>query len=282
MDSSSTGRFFRDYLHGKYKEDGYQVLYKVHGIGAGLGYRYITGPKKEGATKGKYYQEVPVEKLSSDYKGDESAISNFFNMAAEFGNCRLEGGVGLRSGKKPEKLLQQILEIGTEKKDLVLDFFAGSGTTGAVAHKMERQYILLEQMEYFHDLPEARLKNVIVGDQTGISKDIGWKGGGSFTYTELMPLNEKYVREIEGAKSKKDIEKIWKEIQKNGFLSYKIDPKKFKEGVKDFAELELGDQKKFILESLAMNMLYVNYNDIDDKDYKVSKEDKELNKEFYE
>ena len=96
-----------------------------------------------------------------------------------------------------------------------------------------------------------------------------------------MPLNEKYVREVESAKSKKTIEKIWKEIQKNGFLSYKVDLKKFNKNAKDLAGLDLEDQKEFILESLDKNMLYVNYGDIDDKDYKVSKEDKNLNKEFY-
>src|SRR3990167_2036293 len=92
---------------------------------------------------------------------------------------------------------------------------------------MKRQYILIEQMDYIHDLPEARLKDVIAGDQTGISKAVGWKGGGSFVYAELMPLNEKFVREIEAAKSEKEVLKIWEAIQKNGFVSYRIDPKKF-------------------------------------------------------
>ncbi len=78
-----------------------------------------------------------------------------------------EGGVILKNGKKPEKLLQRILDISTEKDDIVLDFFAGAGTTGAVAHKMGRRYILVEQMDYIHNLPEARLINVIKGDQNG-------------------------------------------------------------------------------------------------------------------
>ena len=99
LDSSSTGRFYRDYLDGRVSDDGLGVLYKVDGIGSGLGYRYITGPKREGATKGKYYQEVPTEKLTSDFEGDEMAIPNFYDMAANFGNCRHEGGVELRSGK---------------------------------------------------------------------------------------------------------------------------------------------------------------------------------------
>ena len=185
------------------------------------------------------------------------------------------------TGQKPEQLLARILELTTNRGDIVIDYHAGTGTTGATAHKMGRQYILAEQMDYIHDLPEARLKKVIDGEQGGISKDVKWKGGGSFVYAELMPLNEKYVREIRDAKTKKDIEKIWKEIQKSGFLSYKIDPKKFNKEIKSFVDLDLENQKKFILESLDENMLYVNYSDVNNKDYKVSKEDKDLNKGFY-
>ena len=75
-------------------------------------------------------------------------------------------------GQKPESLLQRIVEMITEKNDIVLDFFGGSGTTGAVAHKMGRQYILIEQMDYIKDLPEARLRKVIDGEQGGISKSV--------------------------------------------------------------------------------------------------------------
>lgn len=184
-------------------------------------------------------------------------------------------------GQKPEKLLQRIIESATDKGDLILDFQAGTGTTGAVAHKLGRQYILIEQMDYIHDLPEARLKNVITGDQSGISKSVDWKGGGSFVYAELMPLNEKFVREIEDAKNEKEVLKIWESIQKNGFVSYRVDPKKFDESAKEFADLDLAKQKKFVLESLDANMLYVNYGDIDDKEYAVDADDKKMNKEFY-
>lgn len=185
------------------------------------------------------------------------------------------------NGQKPEALLKRVLEMSTNEGDIVLDYHAGTGTTGAAAHKMKRQYILIEQMDYIHDLPEARLKDVIAGDQTGISKSVGWKGGGSFVYSELMPLNEKFVREIEAAKNEKEALKIWEAIQKNGFVSYRIDPKKFDENAKEFADLDLAKQKKFVLESLDANMLYVNYGDIGDKEYGVGQEDKKLNSEFY-
>ncbi|MCK5320024.1 site-specific DNA-methyltransferase, partial [Candidatus Parcubacteria bacterium] len=88
----------------------------------------------------------------------------------------------LFSNPKPETFIKRIMELATKENDIVLDFFAGSGTTGAVAHKMNRQYILIEQMDYIHKLPEARLKKVIDGEQGGISKLVNWHGGGNFVY----------------------------------------------------------------------------------------------------
>lgn len=96
-----------------------------------------------------------------------------------------EGGVQLRGGKKPERLMRRILQLATNEGDLVVDFFLGSGTTAAVAHKMGRKYIGIEQMDYIKHITTQRLINVIGGDTTGISKEQGWAGGGAFTYAEL-------------------------------------------------------------------------------------------------
>ncbi len=190
-----------------------------------------------------------------------------------------EGGVKLKNGKKPERLLRRIIEMNSEKNDIILDFFAGSGTTGAVAHKMNRQYILVEQMDYIHDLPEARLKNVIKGDQTGISKDVNWKGGGSFVYTELLEWNNKYIRELESVKTKSDIKKIKTKLEKEAFYKYQIDTSKFDN--KKFDKLSEKEQKEVLIDVLDMNHLYVNIDSINDATFSVSKEDKELNKKFY-
>lgn len=183
------------------------------------------------------------------------------------------------NGQKPESLLKRIISLATEERDLVLDYHAGTGTTGAVAHKMNRQYILVEQMDYIHDLPEARLKNVIKGDQTGISKDVNWKGGGSFVYTELLEWNNKYVRELESAKTKSDIKKIETKIEKEAFYKYQIDTSKFNN--KDFDKLTEKEQKQVLIDVLDMNHLYVNLDSINDTTFAVSKEDRELNKKFY-
>lgn len=92
-------------------------------------------------------------------------------------------------GQKPEDLLKRVLLIATNKNDLVLDFHLGSGTTCAVAHKMGRRYIGIEQMDYIEDITVERMKKVIEGEQGGISKAIEWSGGGSFVYAELKELN---------------------------------------------------------------------------------------------
>ena len=281
LSSSSTGRFFRDHITGRYKDDGYGVLYKVHGIGSILGYRYITGPQKSGATKGKYYQEIPLGKKQENFIGDDKAISNFFDMAADFGNCRHEGGVELRSGKKPEVLLSKIIKMGSKVGDLFMDFHLGTGTSCAVAHKMGRQYIGIEQLNYGENDSVVRLKNVINGDQTGISKAVDWKDGSDFVYLEMAKWNENFAEKINKAKSAKELIKIWEEMKQKAFLSYKVDPKTIDKNVKYFTELSLIDQKRFLLESIDKNQMYINYSEIDDEDYAVSKDDKKLNKEFY-
>ncbi len=89
-----------------------------------------------------------------------------------------EGNVKLKRGKKPERLLKRIIEMSTEKNDIVLDFFSGTGTTCAVAHKLHRQYIGIEQLDYGENDSKVRLQNVINGDRTGISRSVNWLGGG--------------------------------------------------------------------------------------------------------
>jgi adenine-specific DNA-methyltransferase len=104
------------------------------------------------------------------------------------GGVGQEGGVLFPNGKKPEKLLQRIIGMCTREGDWVLDSFAGSGTTGAVAHKMGRRWIMIELGEHCHTHVIPRMKQVIDGiDQGGISKAVQWKGGGGFRYYRLAP-----------------------------------------------------------------------------------------------
>jgi len=111
---ASAGEFFELYLSDRKAEDGLGCLYKVQGIGEdGLGYRYISGPKKESANKGKFYSGIPLKrleelKLGKSYK--YLPVSNFYDFAGSFGNCRLEGGVDFKGGKKPEALLETLIK----------------------------------------------------------------------------------------------------------------------------------------------------------------------------
>ena len=182
---------------------------------------------------------------------------------------------------KPEFLLKTIIEIGTKPGELVLDFFLGSGTTCAVAHKMQRQYIGIEQMDYVEDVTTKRLQKVIQGEQGEISQEVDWKGGGTFIFCELMRWNENWVEKINKAKTQKEVIELWNSLKKSPFLSYKVEPSKIDESVDDFNKLSFLDQKKFLIEVLDKNQLYVNFSEIDDTEYKVSKADKELNNSFY-
>ena len=182
---------------------------------------------------------------------------------------------------KPEKLIKRIIELSTKGDDIVLDFFLGSGTTTAVAHKIKRRYIGIDQMDYIENVIVERMKKVINGEQGGISKSVNWQGGGDFIYCELMKLNEKYIDKIKKAKTTKQLLDIWNTMKEKAFLSYKVDIKQFDENVNEFEELDLENQKKFLIECLDKNQLYINLSEIDDTEYEISKEDKELNKQFY-
>ena len=190
-----------------------------------------------------------------------------------------EGGVSLRKGKKPEKLISRILELTTNENDIVLDYHLGSGTTSAVAHKLNRQYIGVEQMDYIENKVISRLRNVIQGEEKGISKSINWKGGGEFVYCELKNDALDFRNNIINAKSSEELIELFNLAKMSSFLSYRIDSKKLKE--KEFLELSFAEQKQLLLEIIDNNNLYVNYNNIDDSTYSISEQDKKLNKEFY-
>jgi len=190
------------------------------------------------------------------------------------------------STPKPERLLQRILQIGSTEGDLVLDFVAGSATTGAVSLKMNRQFILSEQMDYSESITLERIKKVIAGEQGGISKSVNWQGDGDFIYCELMKYNQAFMERIQAAKSSDELVQIWREMAEGSFLNWYVNPEVPDEAVKDFEELGKGEnglekQKRLLAELLDKNQLYVNLSEIDDAMFKVSEEDKALNKAFY-
>lgn len=182
---------------------------------------------------------------------------------------------------KPENLIKSILEVSTEEGDIVLDYHLGSGTTAAVAHKMNRKYIGIEQMDYIQTLDVERLKKVILGEQGGISQAVNWQGGGSFVYCELAKSNQNFIDEIEVVRSLDKLFDIWKRIQATGFLSWKVNPKLIDENAKNFSDLSLEDAKRFLIECLDKNLLYVPYSEIDNNEFVISEDDKKINKDFY-
>ena len=189
-----------------------------------------------------------------------------------------EGEVKLNNGKKPEKLLRRVIELATKPGDIVLDYHLGSGTTAAVAHKLGRQYVGIEQLYYGENDSVNRLKNVIAGDATGISKDVNWTGGGSFVYCNIKNDANTFREKVQHA-DEKDLEGLLDQVLKSSFLSYRVDPKKVSK--KEFEKLSLADKKRILIDLVDNNTLYLNYSEIDDNTYNISKADKRHNKEFY-
>ena len=285
----TAAEFLAKYLIDRKKVDGLKVLYKVHDMGEdGLGFRYILGPQKASAFRGKFYSGVPLaikdEVRTGVYDKEKpvpNLIYNYLSSEADFGNCRNEGGVDIEGGKKPEQLLKFFLNYFSNEGDLILDFFGGSGTTAAVAHKMNRRYITCEQMDNQIEMIKSRLSSVVAGEKTGISSDVDWQGGGSFIYCELAKLNQTIVEEIEAATDDTTLSDIYERMVKSGFISYKVNPADIDTAADDYAALSLDDRKRFLMEILDKNLLYVNYCDIDDEEFGISDEDKAFTRSFY-
>lgn len=208
-------------------------------------------------------------------------------------NLTKEGSVEFSNGKKPEALISRIIDMTTNEGDLVLDYHLGSGTTAAVAHKMGRRYIGVEQMEYIETVAVDRLRKVIGTkaqsemfdtvecDQGGISKAVNWKGGGSFVYCELAKANQNFVDEIISATTKEQLNSLWERMQSTGFLSWKVNVKQINTEVNGFEELSLADTKRFLAECLDKNLLYITLSEIDNAEFSITDTDKQLNWQFY-
>lgn len=184
-------------------------------------------------------------------------------------------------GQKPEKLLQRIIEIGSNEGDIVLDYHLGSGTTAAVAHKLKRKYIGLEQMDEQILIELDRLVKVINGIEFGISNEVNWQGGGSFVYCELLEDSENLVSELDNAKNTDHIKTVLNKAIDNGKLIPSVLPSDLKDNEEKFDKLSLDEQKNLVMDLLNKNKLYVNLSDIDDEDYAISEADKKFTKSFY-
>lgn len=186
------------------------------------------------------------------------------------------------NSRKPEKLIERIITSSCPEGGLVLDFFGGSGTTLASAHKMNRQYIGVEQMDSQIDIITDRLKAVINGDDKGISKMVNWNSGGSFIYFELKENSAELINQITKSSKTEELLKIFDKLKKSSFVNFRVDLRAFESDIDEFKKLSIEEQKECLIKIIDKNMLYVNYSDIDDETFLISEEEKKVNKNFYE
>lgn len=186
--------------------------------------------------------------------------------------------------QKSEKLIERIIQAHTDNWDLVMDFFWGTFTTAAVAHKMKRQYIVFEQLDKHMDIGVRRLNKVILWEQSWISKSQNRHWWWEFIYCELKKYNQEFIEQIEDAKSTDELLKIRENMKEKAYFKYNFDMQKFEENMDYFKNWtsSLKEQKELLVEILNKNQLYVNLSDIDDENFEVSDEDKNLNDLFYE
>lgn len=219
---------------------------------------------------------------------DGKVVNDFWDTEMgtnQRGANELEALFGKRifSFPKPEKLLQNVISMATKTGDVVLDFFMGSATTQAVAMKMHRQFIGIEQMDYINTVSVPRLQKVISGEQGGISKEVNWQGGGSFIYAELMEKNQIYLKDIQNSQDMDELMSVYSLMKQNGDIDFRVDLDKFEASLKAGELPTLDGRKKELIEIIDKNQLYYNYSDIDDGDVRnlISDTDYKFNKSFY-
>ena len=236
-----------------------------------------------------------IKKFRDDYlKGDAKLYNNLLLEQGSLKTAKTQlTDLGfpkeIFDTPKPEELMQQILELSTSEGDLVLDYHLGSGTTAAVAHKMHRQYIGVEQMDYIKTVSVERLKKVIEGEQGGISKSVGWnpqnaEEAGSFVYLELAAFNETALKEISACKNYEELCALFKPLCQKYFLYYNVHIKDFGEKIisdESFKTLPLKKQKEMFCHMLDLNELYINKSEMEDAQFGLSEKDIAATKDFY-
>ena len=274
-EKTSSGRFYVKYLQpleGQYPP---KTLFQVEGIGDdAYSYRYFYLPPK-GRKNGAYLQGMPTSSSQT-----RRPYPNFLDFVQAYNAVDREGTVSFRNGKKPESLIAYLMEIFTRPGDWVLDAFAGSGTTAAVALKLGRHFLCIEQMDYAETLTKERICGVLRGEENDVLPESGWRGGGSFLYCRLAKLNEAFAEEIAAA-GPEDLPDLCRRMVDTGLISSRVTRADLQAAEADLAALSLPDRKRFLLELLDKNQLYVNLCDMEDAEFAVSPEDRAFNHSFY-
>lgn len=178
-----------------------RVMDKVNEIGRDSELYSIEYVPKTGRNKGKLYEQFYKGKnfrlfawlrdVSEEIDGSlykKTLQGTYWNYVSGTKNLTKEGNVEFPNGKKPESLVSRVFDMASDEGDIVLDSFLGSGTSAAVAHKMNRTWIGIEMGDHAYSHCKARLDRVINGeDSGGITKDYNWQGGGGYHFYELAP-----------------------------------------------------------------------------------------------
>jgi adenine-specific DNA-methyltransferase len=281
---TGNGTMVQNVIEPRVKIDGYGSLYKIDGLGEdGLGYRYFTAPQKVGAIRSKMFSGVPTKKIEEIKSGTAikyESISNFHDYSPDFGNIRHEGGFAFNSGKKPVKMLKQFLNYHKDKNAIVLDFYAGSGTTAHAVLELNkedggnRKFIMIEQMDFINTVTCPRVQKVMEKENI---KD-------SFIYFELAKWNETAKEKILACESLDQLIKFFDEMYERYFLNYNLKIKEFREKVikeEELKNLTLEEQKKMFITMLYNNQMYVNKTEMADSKYGIDKKSQNLTELFY-
>jgi len=199
--------------------------------------------------------------------------------ASSNGIMLLRSVLGKNEFSYPKSLyaVMDIIKILSDKNDRILDFFAGSGTTAHAVLELNkedggnRQFIMVEQMDYIETVTCKRVQKVI--EQNGNS---------SFIYLELKKYNQAFIEQIEVAKDTETLLQIWEQMKAKSFLNYNVDIKKQEEHIEEFKTLTLKEQKQHLCEILDKNQLYVNLSSLEDADFACSDDEKKVTKDFYQ
>ncbi|MCT2870994.1 site-specific DNA-methyltransferase [Limosilactobacillus fermentum] len=229
-----------------------------------------------------WLKDVSEEIDGTLYKKD--VLGTFWNFVGETKNVNKEGQVEFPNGKKPERLIGRIIEMATEPNNLVLDFFGGSGSTAAATLKSGRRFISIEQMDSQIYLQLKRLNNVMSGsDNSGLSSDVDWHGGGSFVYAELMEKNQGYLKDVQHAETTKQLENVVNRMIAGGAdFDFRVDVEKVMQDP-EYQAMSLADKKQLMVKVIDKNQLYYAYSDMEDRDVQelMSESDIAFNKSFY-
>lgn len=210
-------------------------------------------------------KEEFVEEMSALYDEYEKVQNKDWWKMAVAARIRIDGKK--RSGyltEKPYKLIERLIKAHSNENDIVLDFFAGSGTTGFVSDYLNRQFILVEQLENTHSIIKNRFKDV------------------NYVYLELKKYNQTFIEQIEEAKDTGALLQIWEQMKAKSFLNYNVDIKKQNEHIEEFKALTLQEQKQHLCEILDKNQLYVNLSSLNDADFACTDEEKKITQDFYQ